>query len=70
MPNQPSNFGTKANAIPETDFDRMSSAQISQLINGAGKILNKGRPGQLGTLPKPPAPRVVDLSQYLGGLNV
>ena len=63
------NFNIKNEAaIEATDFDNMTSEQIKALVNGAGSILNK-RPGRLGTLTTPVAPKVVDLTQYLGGLD-
>jgi hypothetical protein len=54
------NFRTNFNAIPATDYDRMSNAEIQNLINQAHQI-KTGRMGRVSAAPPPPPKGYVDL---------
>lgn len=62
-PFQP-NFNTVNGAVPATDFDNMSEADLLRLINDAHKA-KTGRSGRLAPGAPPPAKRVVDLDAIL-----
>jgi hypothetical protein len=54
------NFSTKDNAIPATDYDRMSDAEIQNLINQAHQV-KTGRMGRVSAAPPPPQKGYVDI---------
>lgn len=58
------NFSTKENAIKATDYDRMSDAEIQNLINQAHQV-KTGRLGRVSSAPPPPSKGYVDLDRII-----
>jgi len=58
------NFSVKSNAIPATDYDKMSDAEIERLINSAHQV-KTGRMGRITTAPPPTQKRYVDLDRVI-----
>jgi len=58
------NFSVNSNSIPATDFDRMSDAQIQQLINQAHQV-KTGRMGRVSAAPPPPQKGYVDIDNLI-----
>ena len=58
------NFSVNSNSIPATDYDRMSDAQIQQLINQAHQV-KTGRMGRVSAAPPPPSKGYVDLDRLI-----
>ena len=64
-PSQPS-FQNINGAAPATDFDNMSEADLTKLINEAHRA-KTGRAGRLAPAAPPQAKRIVDLDAILNG---
>ncbi len=59
-------FHNISGAAPGTDFDNMSEADLTKLINDAHR-LKTGRSGRLAPAPPPQAKKIVDLDALLQG---
>jgi hypothetical protein len=62
------NFSTNLNAIPSTEYDKLSPEDLDKLINAAHQV-RTGRTGRVSSAPPVAPKRVVDLESILGGLS-
>lgn len=69
-PKQPSFYrhaGDKPQGIPASDLDQLSDEEIRNLLNGVNA--QAGKSARVFASEAPKAPREVDLSKILGGID-